>query len=115
MVTLELGNFDEETEVAITQARSGLSPDDSQRIVSLVRKVRQAKSKSKLTPTVRGCIVLGKILNLKGRAALYANNGFKQICLDVLMTGVSGKDRKKVNQVIDEFLAAPFQVEANHV
>jgi nitric oxide reductase NorQ protein len=108
MVTIELGNFDEETEVAITQARSGLSHDDSRCIVSLVRQVRQAKTESQLTPTVRGCIVLGKILNLKGRAALYANNGFRQICLDVLMTGVSRQDREKVGQVIDEFLAAPF-------
>jgi len=115
MVTIELGNFDEETEVAITQARSGLSLEDSQRIVSLMRKVRQAKSRSKLTPTVRGCIVLGKILNLKGSAALYANNGFKQICLDVLMPEVSGRDKKKVSQVIEEFLAAPFQTEANYV
>jgi nitric oxide reductase NorQ protein len=108
IVTIELGNFDEETEVAITQARSGLSHDDSRCIVSLVRQVRQAKTESQLTPTVRGCIVLGKILNLKGRAALYANNGFRQICLDVLMTGVSRQDREKVGQVIDEFLAAPF-------
>ena len=115
MVTIELGNFDEATEVAITQAKSGLSLKDSRHIVSLVRKVRQAKSKSQLTPTVRGCIVLGKILNLKGRAALYANNGFRQICFDVLMTGVSGQDRKKVSQVIDEFLAAPLQVEASYV
>jgi len=115
MVTIELGNFDKETEVAITQAKSRLSPEDSQRIVSLVRKVREAKSKHSLTPTVRACIVLGKILNLKGRAALYANNGFKQICLDVLMPEVPGKDRKKVSQVIDEFLAASFQVEANYV
>jgi nitric oxide reductase NorQ protein len=115
MVTIELGNFDEETEIAITQARSGLSHDDSQRIVSLVRKVRQTKSKGKLTPTVRGCVVLGKILNLKGRAALYSNNGFKQICLDVLMAGVSGRDRKRVSQVIDDFLAASFQAEAGYV
>lgn len=115
MVTIELGNFDKATEVAITQAKSGLSHNDSRRIVSLVRKVRRAKTKNKLIPTVRGCIILGKILNLKGRAALYANNGFKQICLDVLMTGVSGQDRKKVNQVIDEFLAAPVQVEVSYV
>jgi nitric oxide reductase NorQ protein len=115
MVTIELGNFDEETEVAITQAKSGLPPNDSRRIVSLVRKVRRAKTKNKLIPTVRGCIVLGKILNLKGRAALYANNGFRQICLDVLMTGVSGQDRKKVSQVIDDFLAAPVRVEASYV
>jgi len=114
MVTIELGNFDEETEVAVTQAKSGLSLEDSQHIVSLMRKVRQAKSRSKLTPTVRGCIVLGKILNLKGSAALYANNGFKQICLDVLMPEVSGRDKKKVSQVIDEFLSASFHTEASH-
>ena len=114
MVTIELGNFDEETEVAITQAKSRLSPEDSQRIVSLVRKVREAKSKQSLTPTVRACIVLGKILNLKGSAALHANNGFKQICLDILMPEVPGRDKKKVCQVIDEFLAAPFQEEANY-
>jgi len=115
MVTIELGNFDEETEVAITQAKTKLSSEDSQRIVSLVRKVREAKSKHRITPTVRGCIVLGKILNLKGSAALYVNNGFKQICLDILMPEVTGKDRKKVSQVIDEFLIAPFQAEANYV
>jgi len=63
---------------------------------------------------VRGCIVLGKILNLKGRAALYANNGFKQICLDVLMSGVTGRDKKKVSQVIDEFLAAAYDAEATY-
>jgi nitric oxide reductase NorQ protein len=112
MVTIELGNFDEETECAITQARSGLSNEDSRRLVNLVREVREAKTTGKLTPTVRGCIVLGKILNLKGRAAMYANNGFRQICLDVLMSGVSGEDRPEVNRVIDSFLAAPSHVEA---
>jgi nitric oxide reductase NorQ protein len=108
MVTMELGNFDEETEIAITRAKAKLSLEDSHRIISLVRKVRQAKSKNRLTPTVRACIVLGKILNLKGPAALDTNNGFKQICLDVLMPEVSGKDRKKVSQTIDEALAASF-------
>jgi len=115
MVTIELGNFDEETEVAITQAKAKLSSEDSHRIVSLVRRVREAKSKNRLTPTVRACVVLGKILNLKGGTALYTNNGFKQICLDVLMPEVPGKDRKKVNQAIDEFLATLFHAEANYV
>lgn len=114
MVTIELGNFDEETEVAITQARSGLSRQDSRRIVSLVRKVRAAKSQGKLTPTVRGCIVLAKILNLKGRSALYAGNGFRQICLDVLLTGATGEDRDRVSRVIDDFLPAARQAEASY-
>jgi len=115
MVTLELGNFDEETEVAITRAKSRLSLEDSRYIVSLVRKVREAQPKNKLTPTIRACIVLGKILSLKGGTALYVNNGFKQICLDVLMPEVTGKDRKRVSQVIDEALAATFQAEVSYV
>ncbi len=108
MVTIELGNFDEETEVAITQSKSGLSLDACRCIVSLVRKVREAKSKNKLTPTVRACIIIGKMLNLRGGAALDTNHGFKQICLDILMSEVLVKDRKRVSQVIDEAIAASF-------
>lgn len=108
MVTIELGNFDEETEVAITQAKSELSLDACRRIVSLVREVREAKSKNKLTPTVRACIIIGKMLNLRGGAALGTNHGFKQICLDILMPEVLVKDRKRVSQVIDEAMAASF-------
>jgi gas vesicle protein GvpN len=113
MVTIELGNFDEETEIDITRAKAKLSSRDSRHIVRLVRKVREAKSEHRLTPTVRACIVLGKILKLKNGAGP-GSNGFKQICLDVLMSEVAGKDRKKVSQVIDEALAASFHAEANY-
>mgnify|MGYP001201148394 CR=1 FL=1 len=114
MVTIELGNFDEKTEIDITRAKTKLSSRDSRHIVRLVRKVREAKSENKLTPTIRACIVLGKILKLKGDAVLGASNGFKQICLDVLVPEVAGKDREKVIQVIDEALAASFHAEANY-
>jgi gas vesicle protein GvpN len=99
MVTIELGNFDEETEVAITQAKSKLSLEDSQHIVSLVRKVRESKS-SKLTPTVRACITIGKILNLKGESALGSNQTFRQTCLDILMPQVPREEKERVSQVI---------------
>jgi nitric oxide reductase NorQ protein len=112
MVTIELGNFDEETEVAITQAKAKLSPEDARCIVGLVRKVREAKSENRLTPTVRGCIIIGRILNLRGGAT---SNGFKQICIDVLMPEVSTEDRGKVSQVIDEALSASFRTEVINV
>jgi gas vesicle protein GvpN len=99
MVTLELGNFDEETEVAITRAKSDLPVEDCQRIVSLVRKVREAKS-SKLTPTVRACIIMGKILSLNGKPALSSDHVFRQICLDVLMPDVPREERQRVSQAI---------------
>ena len=99
MVTIELGNFDEETEVAITRAKSKLSLEDCRRIVSLVRKVREAKS-NKLTPTVRACIIIGKILTLKGESPCGSNHVFRQTCEDVLMSEVPKEERGRVSQVI---------------
>jgi len=105
MVTIELGHFDEETEVAITQAKSRLSPEDSRRVVGLVRAIREAKSNN-ATPTVRACIMIGKILSLKDEPAFSNNGGFKQTCLDVVMPEVPRGEREAVRQVIDDFTAA---------
>jgi len=101
MVTIEVGNFDEETEVAITQTKAGASLKDAGRIVSLVRKVREAKS-NKLTPTVRACIVMGKILKLKGETVFETNHTFRQTCLDILMPEVAKEQREEVRRVIDD-------------
>jgi len=103
MVTIELGNFDEETEIAITGAKSKLSLEDSRRIVDLVRKVREVKS-NKLTPTVRACIIIGKILSLIGRSALDDNQAFRQTCMDVLMPEVTEGERERVKRVIEEMV-----------
>jgi len=99
MVTIELGNFDEETEVAITQAKSKLSLEVCRRIVSLVRRVREAKS-NKLTPTIRACTIIGKLLTLKGESSLGSNHVFGQTCEDVLMSEVTRDERERVSQVI---------------
>ncbi|MBI4285889.1 MAG: gas vesicle protein GvpN [Chloroflexi bacterium] len=114
MVTIEVGNFDDETEIAVTQAKSGVSLEDAQCIVSLVRKVREAKS-NKLTPTVRACIIMGKILKLKGETARQANHGFRQTCLDILMPEVRYEEREKVRRVIDDALGAILIEEAHYV
>ena len=103
VVTIEVGNFDEETEVAVTRAKSGVSLKDAQRMVSLVRKVREAKS-NKLTPTVRACIIMAKILKLKGEAADETNHTFRQTCLDILMPEVLREEREEVRRVIDDAL-----------
>ncbi len=99
MVTLELGNFDEETEIAITREKSKLSTEDCYDIVKLVRKVREAKS-NKLTPTVRACVMIGKLLSLTGKAAL--NGNFRKICFDILMPEVPKQERQMVKQLIDD-------------
>jgi len=104
MVTIEVDNFDEETEIAITQAKSGVLPEDARRIVSLVRKVREAKS-NKLTPTVRACIIMGKVLKLREETVLGSNHIFGQTCLDILLPEVLREERGAVRRVIDDALA----------
>ncbi len=104
MVTIELSHFDEETEVIITQAKSGLSLDDSQRIVGLVRAVREAKSDN-ITPTVRACIIIGKVLSLKDEPTFPINGVFRQTCMDIIMPDVSKDERGHVCEVIDGFIA----------
>lgn len=111
MVTIELSGFDEEMEIAVTQAKSGVSLEDACRLVALVRQVREAKS-NKLTPTVRACIVIGKVLKSKRDTAVEANHTFRQTCLDILMPEVHPEEREEVRQVIDDALAAYFRKEA---
>ena len=85
MVTIELDNFDEETEVAITRAKSGLSPEQAECVVKVVRKARGVK-KDKSMPTIRACIIIAKLYKLKGDGG--ANDGcLRQICRDVLLPG----------------------------
>lgn len=108
MITIEIGHFDEETEVAITQAKSGLSLEDSQRIVDLIRKVREVKS-NKRVPTVRACIMAGKILKSRGIPSLSTDHFFRQVCMDILIPEVPREEREKVQQVIDDYIAVSFQ------
>jgi hypothetical protein len=69
-----------------------------------VRRVREAKS-NKLTPTVRACIIIGRILSSKGKLAFSEDHAFRQTWLDVLMPEVRGEERERVTQVIDSALA----------
>ena len=102
MVTIELGNFDEDTEVAITRSKSQLPVEDCRHIVALVRSIRNVKA-NKLTPSVRASIMIGKILkNIRGTASQGEADTFKQMCFDILLSEVPAYERKIVNNVIDK-------------
>ncbi len=97
MVTMDLDYFDRETEISITQARSGLPVEDAERIVGLVRALRETGI-FEFGPTIRSCIMIAKVLVLlEGRAAC-TDPIFEQACLDVLAAdpGHAGKPGKKL-------------------
>ena len=109
MVTLDLDHFDEETEIAITETKSGLDRSDAERIVRVVRGLRESGA-CEFAPTIRGCIMVAKALKVQN-GTVDANNGlFGQLCLDILAsesTRVGSKAqtarvKEVVSQLIDQ-------------
>lgn len=83
MITITVGHHDRETEAGITSAKSGLSPEDSEKIVGVVRDFRNLGVLS-LAPTVRACIMIGRITALRGSAVSSEDKVFVETCRDVL-------------------------------
>ncbi|MBI2869647.1 MAG: gas vesicle protein GvpN [Chloroflexi bacterium] len=101
MITMELGNFDEATETAIVRRKCRLGPGDAERITGLVRKVRAVKA-NKLVPTVRACIMIGKLLRLAREAGDGLTGSYREICLDILMPEIPPREKKRALRVIQE-------------
>jgi len=88
MITVDLGHFDSETEIAITQAHTGLTRKRAQIIVDLVRRLRQATNGS-CDPTVRSCIMIGRIMARQSKDGNGSTLTFGQVCMDVLTRALS--------------------------
>lgn len=101
MITIKLGFYDVETEVAITAAKSGLPPADAETIVRIVRTVRE-DSDSSIQPTIRASIMIGHVLrHRKGKLRL-DDPIFMETCLDILCDGwdANGQIRKVVEATL---------------
>jgi len=107
MVTIDLDYFDEETEVAITKAKSGLSRKDAEKIVNIVRELRES-GLCEFAPTVRGCIVIAKTLKIRNGLVAANNKVFRETCQDILSSETSRvgsrTSQKKVAALIDELI-----------
>ena len=93
MITIDLGHFDKETEVAITVAKSGLEPADCEKIVRIVRRLRESK-KTELSPTVRACFMIAKATRIRGASVRARDKVFRDICEDILISETSRGDRE---------------------
>ncbi|MBI2936033.1 MAG: gas vesicle protein GvpN [Chloroflexi bacterium] len=110
MVTLDLGSFDEETEIGIAQAKSGLERYDAEKIVRIVRGLRES-GVCEFPPTVRGCIMVARAVKVQGGAISADSPLFRQVCLDILgsqSTRVGSVDqiaraREVLNELVDRY------------
>ncbi len=83
MVTMDLDYFDEETEVYITRSKSGMKNGDANKIVKIVRGLRESDV-YEFAPTVRGSIMIAKTLMVLNASADKNDQAFRQTCLDIL-------------------------------
>ena len=110
MVTLDLDFFDEETEVSITQAKSGLDRSGAEKIVHVVRGLRES-GVCEFAPTIRGCIMVAKALKVQNGSINSGNGLIRQLCLDILASqstrvgskAQSARVKEVVNQLVDRY------------
>jgi len=122
MVTIDLDHFDRETEIAITQGKCGISREEAERIVDLVRAFRE-RGKYEFAPTVRAPIMIAKVAGVREAAVSPVDTAFQEICLDVLCSESSrsgiqadgGETRELVRGLIREFcVGGPARPEEAH-
>jgi gas vesicle protein GvpN len=95
MITLDLDQYDRETEIEIASARSGLSPDDAERIVDMVRGFR-ATGECAQTPTLRSSIQIARVAAGQQLRPLASDKHFVTICFDVLESKIGcAKERRE--------------------
>ncbi len=107
MITMDLDHFDKETEVAIAGTKSGLSPEEADRIVKVIRGLRKS-GKCEYAPTIRGPIMIGKTLKVRSAVVSKDNPIFRETALEILTSETSRVGSRihqvKVREIINELI-----------
>ena len=85
LITIQMGNFDRETEIEIATAQSGVSRGDAEIIVDIVNELR-GTGVNNHRPTIRATIAIAKILVHRHARAAIDDPVFQWVCHDVLTT-----------------------------
>jgi nitric oxide reductase NorQ protein len=99
LVTIDLDYFDRDTEVSITASRSNLPVEEAGRIVDIVRDFR-ASGEYDQAPTLRACVMIGRVSAGQGLHPSAQDPKFVAICLDVLesKTAFTSRARERRSQ-----------------
>jgi len=85
LITINLGNFDRDTEIQVTIAKSGIQRPDAETVVDIVRELRGIGVNNQ-RPTIRASIVITRILAHRSCHARLNDPIFRKVCRDVLNT-----------------------------
>ena len=109
MITIDLDYMNRETEIAICQAKSGVSFKEATSIVDIVRGLRDS-GEYEFAPTVRGAIMIARSCRSHGNAEIEPKNKvFHQICRDILSSETSRlgtrNNHEKVKKLVDQLVS----------
>ena len=83
LVTIDVDYHDRDTEVEIAASRSGLPRELAERVVDFVRAYRESGQYDQ-APTLRACIMIGKVVVAEQLRLAHDDTLFTQVCLDIL-------------------------------
>lgn len=97
MITIAIDHPDEETEVAITQAKSGIPFGQAKSIVDVVREFR-GHGRGSARPTIRACLMLARVVATRG--SMVGDGEFRALCHDVLSSHDGAFDPGILDEII---------------
>jgi len=107
LITIKVDYFNHDTEVEITRVKSGLPLEEAVVIVDIVRHLR-AMGLTKQGPSLRACIMIGRIAAQQKAHARRGDAVFSEICHDVLgglAPRVVRDGEKSIHAMIEESIA----------
>ncbi|ODS34291.1 MAG: hypothetical protein SCARUB_00550 [Candidatus Scalindua rubra] len=69
-------------------------------MVRLLRNERPDRN----APTIRACIMIGKVLKLSGMEADASNKDFVKVCLDILDSEISHRTKESATKVREDII-----------
>jgi nitric oxide reductase NorQ protein len=110
LITIHLQHYERETEIDVTAAQSGLSREDAEVVVDIVRELRNV-GVSNHRPTIRACIAMARVLAGRGAHPRLDDPVFRWVCQDILSVETSKVTRggqslmpSKVDEVVQRIL-----------
>ncbi len=109
MVTLHLGHYDRDTEIAITASKSSLELGRAGRVVDLVRLCR-CEGQDPHYPTLRASIAIARVMSSRGGDASLHNPVFVWACRDILsQTSADANNEGAVSPAFIDLLLRRFE------
>jgi gas vesicle protein GvpN len=109
MITLHLGHYDRDTEIAITASKSSLDVARAARVVDLVRLCR-SEGQDPHYPTLRASIAIARVLAARGGEPSLHNPVFIWACRDILsQTSAHAKTDAAISPAFIDLLLRRFE------